>query len=230
MQRIILSFLVLFICAAVPGYAYTLTASNVLSTWTHYTSPMTTASANAWAVSGSSVLYNSNTGGTLASDFSITGNFIFKVRIASYDTDNDRYGLVFGFTDVNNNYRMSWENAGYAEADSSRGLSLIREVGGTSVSLNNIVLYWGTNVAYDVTVYRSGDYIGMQVVRVSDSVVIRDIAVVDTTFMSGRVGLWNDSQPTIYSNIELIIPEPGTFVLTGCVLFLVALFYSKKNN
>lgn len=202
------------------GNAAPITASYALTHWLRAPSPMDGANVDAWTLSGSSIFYNDNTGQTLASDVVVGSDFSFSSDLRA-TSDDDRYGLVFGFQDAANNYRFSWEcncaNGGYAEVTTpaTRGLNFIREVGGVSVNLFNApTLFWHQNTTYDVTVFRRGATIGFDVEQVGGGSIASG-TFTDTTFLAGRVGLWNSSQATTYSNIDLTVPEPGTFALLG---------------
>ena len=203
------------------GATINFTASDVVSNWLPYPDSLDGLNTWAWSVSGSAVYYGSNDGQALVSNFAQSNSFSFSTRIMANNSDDDRYGLTFGFQNSLNNYRFSWEgnfyNGGYAEADGSRGLSLIKEVGGVSTSLINLSsTFWQNGVSYDVTVYRSGNNIGMTVQQVGGGTVASWQGT-DTTFMSGAVGLWNASQNTFYSNIALNtpVPLPGALLLFG---------------
>src|SRR5262249_15157257 len=76
-------------------------------------------------------------GQALVSNFTVTGDFTFSARVTSLHTDDDIFGLVFGYKDSNNHYRLSWDGGGFEEVDNHRGLHLVREVGGVAT-----VLYW----------------------------------------------------------------------------------------
>ncbi len=199
---------------AVAG-TFNVSPTEAFDNWTREASPWRdSVNEDAWTVSGSQLQYTHNVGQSLISDFSLSGDFNFTSRIQSLDGDDDRFGLLFGYQDSQNNYRFSWEgdftNGGVSEADGSRGLSLIREVNGTSASLFNLSSNWLRNTPYDITVSRVDDAIGFEVKDLSGSIVA-STSVVDTTFTEGKLGLWNTSQRTGYSNIEVdvgSVPEP----------------------
>jgi hypothetical protein len=143
-----------------------ISSTTIVNNWPRFPDPLGHISQDSWVDGGTFVDYTTNDGQTIASDSVVSGDFTFSSRITElYDEqnardDDDRYGLVFGFQNANNNYRFSWEGGGRAEADLSRGLSLIREVSGTSVSLFNLsTTFWNLDVEYDVTVGRSGNSI-----------------------------------------------------------------------
>lgn len=208
--------------AAAPAQAQLFTPTEMDTNWLRFSSPMGATNVDSWTPSGAFLDYTTNNGQTLASNFTVSGDYVFSTRIQPTGTDNDRLGLVFNFTDPANNYRFSWEGGGFADS-TLRGLNLIRESGGASTSLFTLAsTFWAANTAYDVTITRTGSDIGLLVQRVSDSAIIANTTVSDATFASGRIGLWTDSQTTRFSAVTLAIPnaaapEPGTLALLGGV-------------
>src|SRR5581483_3577721 len=103
----------------------------------------------------------------LVSDFTQSGDFTFSARVQSLYTDDDIFGLVFGYQDPNNHYRLSWDGGGFEEADNHYGLHLIRELNGTATTLywpsSPTGLKWAPDVAYDITVGRAGDTISINI-------------------------------------------------------------------
>ena len=123
---------------------------------------------------------------------------------------------MFGFSDVLNHYRLSWEGGGYTEVHSApaTGLSLVREVNGVSTALYNLNVLWAINASYDMTVGRSGNTVFFSVVRVSSNTTVAQGSFADTTFASGRVGIFADSQTSRFANLDLTTtPEPSTSLL-----------------
>lgn len=233
MKKRILSFglfLTIIVVSWTNAIPTTFSNTEMIADWERFESPRSPGTnQDFWVASGSNLVYNSNAGQALVSDFSVDGDFSFSTRIVN-SGDNDRYGLVFGFTDSANHYRLSWEGGGFREINDDIGLQLIREVGGTSVSLDTLNVLWANGLEYDLTVSRTGSQISMQVVQVNNSNVIRDTTVTDTTFLNGKVGLWNDSQVTIYSNVTLdtnAVPEPSSLAMVLIGAFGL-IFYKRK--
>ena len=218
---------------------FSVSAAEAFNNWGREPDPIRGSNTDDWIVSASELRCtgNAHSGQSLVSDFTLSEDFSFTSRIQNRDTDDDRYGLIFGYQDPNNNYRFSWErrggNGGIPEADNSRGLSLIREVGGASTSLFNLPsTYWVQNTPYDVTVFRLGDEIGFEVKEVGGTVVA-STSITDTTFLSGEIGLWNTSQRTRYSNLEYTtdVPEPTAVLASlGLALGLLRRCQSCKSG
>ncbi len=219
----------LLLCLAMASYAESVTANTVVTTWVRDICPMSTYNTDSWTVSGSNIYYTSNYGQTIRSPFAAYGDFTFKASLWNADTDNDRYGLVFGYLDSSNHYRLSWDRGGAADAGYT-GLQLIQEVNGTNTVLYNNSTLWTADVVYTMMVYRTGNTIGFTITRVSDNIQLFNYSVVNTTFMNGYLGLWNYSQPTYYSNVQYtIVPEPGTIILALFGLMVAACFRGHKK-
>src|SRR5688572_25026538 len=120
----------LALAAAAPAQAQLFTPTEMDTNWLRFTDPIATNNVDSWTPSGAFLDYTTNNGQTLASNFIVSGDYVFSARIQSTGTDNDRYGLVFNFTDPANNYRFSWEGGGLAEVGGLRGMNLMRESGG----------------------------------------------------------------------------------------------------
>lgn len=191
--------LIAWVCIHAPVYAVSISASSVISNWTRATSPVSGAT-DSWTTSGTAVYYTTNNGSSIISNFTASGDFDFSTRIWN-SGDNDRYGVVFGWQNVDNHYRMSWEGGGQADG-TFRGLQLIREVNGVATALYTSSGYWANATQYDVKVFRTGSNVGMYITRVSDGAVMANVSVADNNFTSGKVGLWNSSQVTYYDNLQ----------------------------
>lgn len=190
--------------------------------WTLDTAPSHGGSTTSWtSVGGNQAIQNTNTNGSLISNFSYTGDFVFSGKLtpttASFN-DDDILGVVFGWTDAANHYRLGWEQGGLNDTSGASGLWLVREQGGVSSILFQQELFWSDNVAYDFEVGRSGNQISFSLAGVSQSFV-------DTTFMSGKVGFYTESQTARFEGLSsapqppgATVPEPGSLVLLGAGL------------
>ncbi len=188
-------FLVLVSCVWI--HADAIAASTIVNNWTRYASVVNgSTNTNNWSVSGSTINYTSNNGGTIASNYTVANDFSFSSDVKAITSDNDRYGVVFGFQDAENNYRISWEGGGLAD-HGFRNLNFIKEVGGTATSLYTLATNWKLNEVHTLTVSRTGNNISMSVSGVASQ------TFTDTTFMTGRVGLFTLSQTTNFASVNL---------------------------
>nr|WP_161602059.1 hypothetical protein [Aliiglaciecola lipolytica] len=186
---------------------------------------------------------NGNSSGSLISDFVSIGDFVFSGSMTptfannlsceaeNTCNDNDILGIVFGWQDSSNHYRL-----GFSQGDNStaqavsditgrNGLFLIREVNGSSSTLahwSNV--FWQDEQTYNFSVGRLGDEISFSLNGMgldtaqnqsgalpSDSVfqtqnagmTAVDISynLLDSTFLGGRVGVYTESQTAIFSGL-----------------------------
>lgn len=236
MRRLIVAaavIVVLGVWAAVGAghlHAAAIPAVDVLNHWTQGPTPLGAGPSSnplmVWTLANGGI-ETTNGSGSLLSNFSVVGDSSFSVRIRPITPefiDEDLWGLVFGFQDSSNHYRLGWGGGGYTDlgpygvvGTGATGLFLAKQLGGVPTLLfNNSTLLWQNNVDYDVTILRTGDDIGFSVVRVSDGVTLGSTTLTDSTFLQGNVGVYVDSQTTRFSNFDVTpVPEPATLVLLG---------------
>lgn len=172
---------------------------------------------NYWTTGGTSASIGRNAHTTLVSDFSLNGDFTYTGTMRA-TSDNDNMGVVFGWTDTSNHYRMGWEGNGYWDGGSSteNGFWLIVENGGTDTVLANVSnLYWSLNVTYDFSISRSGNDITYSIMQ--GLTTITSGTVTDSTFLSGNVGVYVESNYSQFSNLAAsetsAVPLPATLPL-----------------
>lgn len=173
---------------------------------------------------GNQAVQNSNSYGTIVSDFSFNGDFNFSGSMtpttASFN-DDDLFGLVFGWTDQSNHYRLGWEQGGYNDISGASGLYLVKEVAGVSSILFQQESFWTDNQDYDFLVGRSGNDISFSVTGlIGGSTNTIQQSFTDTTFMSGNVGFWTASQTARFGGLASApqapsssVPEPSTLAI-----------------
>lgn len=186
-----------------------------------------------------------NSSGALVSDFLVNGDFAFSGFVtptsADYD-DNDIIGLVFGWQDELNHYRLGWsqtqrpgtsDDQAYADITGRRGLFLIREVDGLSQTLFNIGdWFWQDDVRYNFEISRVNDL--LNIVWGGQS-----FSVTDNTLTSGRVGIYTESQTAVFGQLNVLVPTPSGTVpvsepalgafMSGLMLLCVARRRSRKQ-
>jgi hypothetical protein len=159
--------------------------------------------------------------GAIVSDFTSTGDFNFSGSLFM-PNDSDVAGLLWGFQDRDNHYRLSWDTSGrvkrvgltdgpYERPDllpgpnpgqpGSKGLSIIKEVNGVSTFLaTNILLPWQKSISYNYRVRRTGNNLLVSLLQGQQTLFSTTIA--DTTFMSGKVGFNTAGVEVFYGNTQ----------------------------
>lgn len=185
-----------------------------------------------------------NSSGTLVSDFELFGDFLFTGFVmpttVNYD-DNDIIGLVFGWQDAQNHYRLGWsqtqrpntdDDKAIADITGKTGMFLIREVGGVSDTLFNISdLFWQDDVSYNFNISRSNNQIDINFGGTTFSIE-------DSTFNTGHIGVYTESQTARFwgltaetpdrTKTTLAVSEPGALVFLSGLVFVVAT--SRRNR
>lgn len=210
-------------------------AATVVDTalWTTLTSPglqFNSGGSDTVTKSGTSVSVVGNRQSTVVSNFSQSGDFVFSGRMSAGPSDNDNMGVTFGFSDLSNHYRLGWEGGGFGDigsgslgASGANGLFLVVEQGGVgSVLFQNASLNWALNTDYDFTVSRTGNDISFTILQ--GLTVVESQTVTDTTFLSGQIGVYTESQAAEFSNLAhtdlsvVAVPEPNTLFVLGFAL------------
>ena len=202
------------------------------SLWTLEESPARGGSQGLTSAGSNQAVQDNNANGSIISNFSLTGDFTFDGVLTPTTTrfdDDDILGLVFGWQDADNHYRLGWEQGGLNDkgtgADGrlvvSSGMFLVREVAGVSTVLFQREIFWQDDVDYNFSVGRNGDDISFSLGGINRSFT-------DTSFTSGRIGFYTESQTARFAGLAsrpvapAPVPEPSAIALLGFALtFLV---------
>jgi len=200
------------------------------SLWTNEQSPARGSTAPWTSNSGTEASHISNGNSALISDFTLDGNFNFSGFLQPVGGDDDLVGLVFGWQDHLNHYRLGWENGqvnnGFDDISGASGMFLVREVAGTSTILFQQETFWQPNTSYDFSVGRIGSDISFSLNGIEQSFN-------DTNFMSGHVGLYTESQSANFGELSVTtsVPEPSTLAILGLgLLGLTSRKLTRKNK
>jgi hypothetical protein len=219
------------------------------SKWLHLAGPSNDRNTGKWiGLHAQRPEKKGNTSGTLVSDFQISGDFLFNGFVTpttvDYD-DNDIIGLVFGWQDEKNHYRLGWtqtqrpgtnDDKSYRDITGSTGLFLVREVDGLSSTLYNINdWFWEDDVRYKFEIKREKQFLNI-------IFGAKSFSLEDMTFATGRVGVYTESQtarfeqlnvqtPTLTINQVVKVNEPGISIfLSGLMLLFVARWRSGNRS
>jgi len=214
--------------------SFSASASLIVDTslWTVERSPARNSTGSSWtSVGGNQAVQNLNSYGTLVSDFTISGDFNFtgfmNPTIVGFN-DNDVLGVVFGWQDYQNHYRLGWEQGGYNDISGASGMFLIEEVSGVSTILFQQEIFWNDNTEYDFTVGRNANDISFSLNGINQTFT-------NTSFMSGNVGFYTESQTAIFGGLASAprppsVPEPSTLVIFALGMIGLASRRYKKQS
>lgn len=218
------------------------------SAWTADLSPSTSRLSNndVWTGLESNLPKKTgNSSGSLISDFSTFGDFTFSglmtptfasnISCAGENTcnDNDILGILFGWQDSRNHYRLGFsqgdDSTSFASSDITgrNGLFLIKETDGRSNTIAHWSdVFWQEQQAYNFNVGRIGDDISFSLTGMAlstpqnqsgnlptDSEFLAQNAelsplnigfsITDSTFLTGQVGVYTESQTGIFSELAI---------------------------
>lgn len=212
------------------------------SNWTEAKSPSFNAlSGNGWSTAGTSAGIGRKFS-TLVSDYGTDGDFTFSGQMRHKSTNakgDGNMGVVFGWTDEDNHYRMGWEYfdteptepwPGDVGSSEQHGFWLIRETAGMDSVLVNIAdLFFEFDVTYDFSIERDGDDILYSLFE--DGTKLAAGVITDTTYMSGKVGVYAERNASTFDNLDLKpIPLPGTLPLLAGGLVLAGFVARRRRN
>lgn len=140
--------------------------------------------------------------GILYSPTDLMGDVEFTGTMTSIGTDNDIMGVVFGFQDNNNYYRMGWEDGGFADASSERDFWLVKEVAGVRTTLFTSNDEWVEQRPYDFRIARNGGNLEFSIFDTLTMSTIISQTVADMSFMTGAFGVYTESQAASFTNLE----------------------------
>ena len=228
------SLLILYaVVAPWSALATPISATEVVDDWIRVSNPLTADALDFWRVSTlepDTVEYPLTRGSGIVSDYLVSGDFSFTARLYTPFTSSQRFGVFFGYQDNEHHYRVSFAGPGAGvaprkELNGDDGLVLMRRNGfnpvlGNVSLFNDSSLYFAQDTEYDVNVFRSGDEVGFSLLRVSDGTLLAESTVTDTTFITGRIGLWTAHVNSSYRNLDLTLgsnggdaPEPASLML-----------------
>ena len=223
-------FLALTVLAGPASTDGAILPTTIVNDWSRLGSPISGTNNTTWSAVGGEVVSSYESSGSLVSDFSTSGDFTFTGTMEALG-DNDTMGLLFGFQDMDNHYRMSFSGGGSQER---YGLTFVRSIGGNESYLaENSGFTWSPGVEYEFSIERVGNDLTFEV---TDTTLMSSpflATVTDATFMSGGVGLHVYGQEAAFGNVDCsaatTVPEPGSLLVWG-LLGLVVLGFNRRRR
>ncbi|WNO59644.1 hypothetical protein [Rheinheimera sp. MMS21-TC3] len=210
MKKALVGFLLVLVSLTANAAIIPIDTSN----WLQLAGPSNDRNTGAWVgLKGQKPEKKGNSSGSLVSDFYLHGDFIFSGFATPTSTefdDNDIIGLVFGWQDEQNHYRLGWTQTQRPGTDDDKstkditgrtGLFLIQEFEGVSSTLFNIAdLFWQDDFTYAFEISRQDELL---------NILFGDISFTldNTTFVDGRVGVYTESQTARFNQLNVIVPD-----------------------
>lgn len=197
-------------------------ASVDTATWSTVNNIGQSCGAGSWVASGASASHGSNQCTARVSDFSLAGDFGFTGTMRSTGSDDDNMGVVFGYTDNANNFRMGWESrlgggGGYGDISGARNFWIVRESGGVSNALVTTGDRYVKGRTYEFSIMSvGGDIMYSLYDTVAMSFVVNGtVAAGGST--DGRVGVYVESQSAVFGDLaaakKAVVPLPAALPL-----------------
>jgi hypothetical protein len=226
--------------------------SDVLTSWSDEPAPQWNQAPEGtdWVAVTGGVAQLLNGAGSRISDFGFSGDFTFSgifraIPEVDMDQDDDNFGVVFGWQDESNHYRLGYEGGGFGDngdefdpfvdegASGAHGIWLVKEEGGVGTILFEAATeFWAFETDYGFMVSRTGDEISFEITQ--GVTVVASATVVDTTFPSGAIGLYVESQETEFRDLAATEPdlEPPcpTAPAPGCIVAAKASLAVKESK
>jgi hypothetical protein len=214
--------------------------SDVFNNWTKGASIIGNSTAGSWVLSGNSITGTGNHRGSLISDVSLNTDFSFSVN--SIARDDDAFGLLWGFQDTNNHYRLTWaQQWGESGVGSSTqgsegifdGFKIIKESNGISSILYSSDTEYVRNHNYDISVLGTSNGFALSVKNLTNNTDIFNQSITDTTFQSGKIGIHenyqNNGNAWSNFNVTTSVPEPSSLAIFSLVIIGLASRRMKKS-
>lgn len=179
------------------AHAASVSTADILANWTAGDDPIENGTTGAWTNSGGNLAGTSNHRGSIVSDFDAV--FDYKFSATQNPGDNDTFGMLFGWTDADNHYRVSWTDE-YGEtgaqpnvvAANQPGFRVVKVANGLNTLLYSSSTDYSSRSNYSITVEAvSGGGFSILARNETTDTDLEDQSFTDTMFTSGKVGLFH---------------------------------------
>ncbi|WP_448556095.1 hypothetical protein [Thalassotalea montiporae] len=224
------------------------------SFWTQEAGPSNSRNTGTWVgLHSDAPEKRGNSSGALISDFELIGDFaftgLFTPTTENYD-DNDILGVVFGWQDESNHFRLGWsqnyskptDDRAIADITGRSGLFLIEEINGSSNTIFHLPeLFWADDTTYQFGIERLGSEFAIAIGTENSAPNIQ-FSVSNDSFSTGKVGVYTESQTARFGQLQingivpqpqiqtLAIPEPSIALLLAIAFILMIITSSSKQN
>lgn len=186
-----------FVSAPGLSQAAPLNAADIVTNWTAGNDPIEKGTSGAWSSSGALLTSSSNHRGSIVSDFTAIGDYSFSAT--ANPGDNDTFGMVFGWQDIDNHYRISW-SSDYGESGGNpnninfgqNGFKIIKVANDVRTVLFSAATTYNNSKNYSLTVEgQTGGGFRVIAHNETDNAGVTNQLIADTMFTSGKVGFFH---------------------------------------
>lgn len=241
-SRAIVPALAAIALVSAPGIsqAAPLNPADIVANWTGGNDPIQKGTTGTWGSSGAFLTSTDNHRGSIVSDFTTIGDYSFSAT--ANPNDNDTFGLVFGWQDIDNHYRISWssnfgESGGNPNATdfSFNGFKVIKVANDVRTVLYSAATFYNQSKNYSLTVNgQAGGGFSVIAHNETDNAGVINQVFADTMFSSGKVGIFHLYQSSStwfdidFSGSVSAVPVPFALPLMATGLGLLGFVGRRK--
>lgn len=195
--------------------------------WIAGDTPAYNLNADSWVTGGTGATYTSNSGGSLTSDFTSSGNYTYSGSVRSTGGDDDNMGFLLGWTDGSNHIRIGMESGGFGDNAApspylANGFWIIEEIAGVSTVLYEQAAFdFVAGQTYDISLTVTGSSVSFDFGSLGSSIYADTFVASAST--TGSVGVYTESQTAAFSNLAVVENTAPVPLPAGLPLLLAGL-------